>query len=317
MEIKGRASHYSRLYQLCDNVFSIVVSLSAISSMVFGVSVALILTAVQRQLRNALDPKKKVKYFLATRLYSIIFSLASLCHWRGLWNALYTSLVTGIISLLLTKAFTNILSSPHQVALDESEDFFRVPTMCGSFEQAAWKDGMIIRVFDCLISVLWINSLSIKVWRAAWTILDTNLCPDNRNKSQWLSLGIGVFISALIFICNGLFHKCLKRYVVVAMFALGSVCTWRGLWMIFDYYLSENQLLSHSLSAALGALLLIIFRCFNTASGKGVKEDRIKNIDFRVTYLSKILKVNKISQVRKEMTPSIVETTADAERTVE
>jgi hypothetical protein len=80
---------------------------SAVASFLLGVVITAVLTFVQDPLAKTIKPDKLTlfPFFVMTRIYNYIFSLANVNHWRGVWTLwdIYTGYGwrSGLFSALL------------------------------------------------------------------------------------------------------------------------------------------------------------------------------------------------------------------------
>lgn len=114
---------------------------SSLASCVIGAVGHMIFTGLKAQLKEFLDPnKRRLTYFIGSRLYTIVFGVICVNGWRGIWSLLdlyaayefYPIFVTSAFCatvLALLKGLRNITAAPFFIATDHSPDFFEIPTM--------------------------------------------------------------------------------------------------------------------------------------------------------------------------------------------
>lgn len=115
--------------------------LSVCSSLMIGIVAHLIFCLGQHQLKSSLDIKRNLLlHIIGSRVYTVIFSLTCVNHWRGVWQLwdLYTgtswqsgtvSTVLGLSLLVITRGLRNILAPPFVIVPDEPREYFKVPTL--------------------------------------------------------------------------------------------------------------------------------------------------------------------------------------------
>lgn len=114
---------------------------SVLTSLGVGVLSGLFFCLVQGPLNSLCDHNKRpIIHLLISRLYTLIFSVSAVSHWRGVWSMwdLYTgtswqsgatSFGIGLLTLALTRGLKNILAPPFLVVPDHPTGYFNVPTL--------------------------------------------------------------------------------------------------------------------------------------------------------------------------------------------
>ncbi|XP_055548350.1 uncharacterized protein LOC129731960 isoform X1 [Wyeomyia smithii] len=234
---------------------------------------------------------KTVRRFVFARVYTYVFSLSCIMHWRGgwevmrlyldfdLWPALSVSAIC-FVPLVLIKAVRNLLAPPFLIMTDYKEFVFNFPTR---FRTKGSKEPALY-VLDCLFSVLVIGSLVVFVWRGLWVLLDLKLFPEDRGLSAWSSVFIGYGVTGVTFSLQPLMRwACdrldgIWRVVVADLFLffsfIGTINVWRGVWALLDhYFLPDNRLMSDWITHSVSLLLLILLNCSNSVLVRGVYID--------------------------------------------
>ncbi|XP_053692027.1 uncharacterized protein LOC128740508 [Sabethes cyaneus] len=235
--------------------------------------------------------RKTVRRFVFARMYTYVFSLSCIMHWRGGWEVMrmYLDLelwpalaVSGIcfVPLMLMKSIRNLLAPPFLIMTDYKEFVFNFPTR---FRTKGSKEPALY-VLDCLFSVLVIGSLVVFVWRGLWVLLDLKLFPDDRGLSAWSSVLIGYGVTGVTFSLQPLMRwacdrlEGIWRVVVADLFLffsfIGTINVWRGVWALLDhYFLPDNRLMSDWITHSLSLILLILLNCSNSVLVRGVYID--------------------------------------------
>lgn len=115
--------------------------LSAHASNAIGIIGHFVTTIYQEKFNKSFHPDKhRITFLLFSRLYTMVYGIICVNHWRGGWLLLdqYVPLVISIVAsitivsallLAFCKGLRNISSSPFAIATDHSKDYFVVPTM--------------------------------------------------------------------------------------------------------------------------------------------------------------------------------------------
>lgn len=114
---------------------------SAIFSLIIGIIGHLIFTIGQGLWRNNFDPDRhRLTFYVGSRLYTLIFGVICVNHWRGGWQLIDTFTagdvttllcitIPAIVALCALKGLRNITAAPFVVVTDHSRDYFDIPTM--------------------------------------------------------------------------------------------------------------------------------------------------------------------------------------------
>uniref|UniRef100_A0A1Q3FSF4 Putative conserved plasma membrane protein n=1 Tax=Culex tarsalis TaxID=7177 RepID=A0A1Q3FSF4_CULTA len=234
---------------------------------------------------------RTVRRFLVIKVYTYVFSISCIMHWRGgwdvmrmyldhdVWPALTVSAIC-FVPLVLMKSVRNLLAPPFLILTDHKECVFSFPTRFRI--QGSKQPGLYI--LDCMFSVLVIGSLVVFVWRGLWVLLDMELFPEDKALSAWASVLIGYGVTAVTFSLQPLMRwTCdrltgIWRVIVADLFLffsfIATINVWRGVWQLLDYYfLPENRLLSNWITHVASLLLLILLNCSNSVLVRGVYID--------------------------------------------
>ncbi|XP_055600468.1 uncharacterized protein LOC129749513 isoform X2 [Uranotaenia lowii] len=264
---------------------------------------------------------KTVRRFVVFKVYTYVFSISCIMHWRGGWNVMEMYLdydltpalvISGIclVPLLLMRAARNLLAPPFIIVTDHKEFVFNFPTR---FRIEGSKEPLLY-ILDCMFSVLVIGSLVVFVWRGFWVLLDTQLFPEDRALSAWASVLIGYGVTGVTFslqpamrwACDRL--NGVWRVVVADLFLffsfLGTINVWRGVWHVLDhYFLPENRLLSDWITHIVSLLLLILLNCSNSVLVRGVyidaEEPAGECVVFPVYYIRLFFQKERSKKQRK------------------
>jgi len=260
-------------------------------SLAFGCSTLCLATWLQNGLQSIIVQQSGCIFFILSRLYTIIYCLANVNHWRGVWDTLdlYTgvgwasaswSLGIGISGLILLRAFRNILAPPALIAVDGPEEYFTYPTMFRTYDS---KDCHM-KILDGIFSVTIVGSLVVLVWRGSFLYLDILMFPSNNSYSAFGSTALGYSTALFAFTLQSpLADFCTKvkgfwrisiMNLYTAILYVGSVNIWRGLWMLYDLYLLPgNTELSCLITHAAGLLILGMGYCSHSILVRGVYLD--------------------------------------------
>ncbi|XP_055712054.1 uncharacterized protein LOC129807072 isoform X1 [Phlebotomus papatasi] len=251
--------------------------------------------------------KRTIRRIIVTKLYTYIFSVGSIMHWRGgwammelhlgpgVWPAVIVSFIT-LIPLLFLRSLRNSLAPPYIILLDSKDVAFTFPTR---FRVEGARQPLLY-VLDCCFSVLIIGSLVVFVWRGVWVFLDLVLYPSDAKLSAWYSLAIGYGIVFITFALQPVMRwTCDKltgfwRLAIADIFLffsfIGTVNAWRGIWQLLDnYFLPDQRALSDWLTHGICFILLALMNCANTVLVRGVfldaEEPGGKCVIFPVYYI--------------------------------
>lgn len=114
---------------------------SVLTSLAIGLLSGLLFCLIQGPLNSLCDHNKRpIIHLLISRLYTLVYSVCVVNHWRGVWSGwdLFTgtswqsgatSLGIGLLTLALTRGLKNILAPPFLVVPDHPTGYFDVPTL--------------------------------------------------------------------------------------------------------------------------------------------------------------------------------------------
>ncbi|XP_049868395.1 uncharacterized protein LOC126368436 isoform X1 [Pectinophora gossypiella] len=242
-----------------------------------------------------------VRERILSRVYTYVFSLANITHWRGGWGlldaavaailpnerdphvpVLYAAVVIACyVSAACLRSSRNMLASPYFLVTDGKEATYifttRFKTNFSSRETALY-------VLDCVFSVSVVGSLVVFVWRGSWALLDIFLFPGDPLKSCWSSLIVGYALVVATFALQAPVRWAAARlhgaprllladvYHLLSFFA--TVNVWRGVWGLLDiYFFPDTPKLSNWCSHAISICLLILLNCSNSILVRGVYID--------------------------------------------
>ncbi|KRT80491.1 hypothetical protein AMK59_8303 [Oryctes borbonicus] len=297
---------------------------SGVISTVIGISGHLIFDLLQDFLIKYLHPdKKRIFYYVCSRIYTTCFAFVCVNGWRGPWVLLdyYTGFnlkilgslaAISIIILAKLKALRNVSAPPFALATDHAKNYFTVPTMF----KIKMTEKTTLYVLDCIFSVLVVGTLVVFVWRGAWVLLDVFLFPNYESLSAWASLVIGYIIVALAFMLQpGMRWICDRltgflRLCAADMFLIFSLCgtvnLWRGVWMLLNiYFLPDQMELSCWITHWACLVLLILLGCSNSLLVRGVyidaEEPAGKCVIFPCYYLRLIFQQERAKKIAKRL----------------
>jgi flagellar biosynthesis protein FliQ len=134
-------SYFRATWQLTDTyLFHNDKYLSTFASIMFGIVGHLVFTIGQNSFQNYFDPNQQcLTFYIGSRLYTIIFGIVCVNCWRGGWNLIEFCTPrdsTLIIVITLTAAFLlglfkslrNIVATPFVIVIDDTKDYFKIPT---------------------------------------------------------------------------------------------------------------------------------------------------------------------------------------------
>ncbi|XP_068632849.1 uncharacterized protein fusl isoform X1 [Battus philenor] len=243
-----------------------------------------------------------LKERVLSRIYTYIFSLSCIMHWRGGWG-LFDAVVAMIVSdendihrpvliaaltvlfyvcMLFLRSARNILAPPYFVVTDGKEPTYEFTTRFRKRMQSSRE--MALYVLDCIFSVTIVGSLVVFVWRGSWALLDIFLYPDDQVRSFWTSLIGGYVIVLVTFALQVPMRWAVARLhgaarlLLVDIYHLGSfvatVNVWRGVWGLLDvYYFPDQPKLSNWSTHIISLTLLILLNCSNSIIVRGVYID--------------------------------------------
>nr|XP_045582996.1 uncharacterized protein LOC123745932 [Procambarus clarkii] len=115
--------------------------LSVATSFAMGVFSGMLFCLLQRPLNTFCNHSRRPSlHLLVSRLYTSVYCVCCVNHWRGVWAAwdLYTgiswqsgatSMGIGLLTLAITRGLKNILAPPFIVVTDHPTGYFNVPTL--------------------------------------------------------------------------------------------------------------------------------------------------------------------------------------------
>ncbi|GJQ80420.1 fusl [Trypoxylus dichotomus] len=297
---------------------------SGVISTAIGVGGHLIFVLLQDFLIKHLHPdKKRIFYYVCSRIYTTCFGFVCVNGWRGPWllldyytNSDLTVLASlagiSIIVLAFLRTLRNVSAPPFALATDHVKNYFAVPTMF----KIKMTEKTTLYVLDCIFSVLVVGTLVVFVWRGAWVLLDIFLFPDHESLSAWSSLVIGYVIVALAFMLQpGMRWICDRltgavRLLAADLFLIFSLCgtvnLWRGVWMLLNiYFLPDQMELSCWITHWVCLILLILLGCSNSLLVRGVyidaEEPAGKCVIFPCYYLRLIFQQERAKKIAKHL----------------
>lgn len=122
----------------------------------------------------------------------------------------------------------------------------------------------LVGFLNFLLVSCFLTPLTVSFWRGTWYILDLFVFPDDKLASAWVTVASG-FTGLYSMVCIGDYVKTFlnerrwKKASYLIMFyplALLVVSSWRGLWMLLDYYTTPS-LISACVTHALGFLIVL------------------------------------------------------------
>ncbi|XP_063379043.1 uncharacterized protein LOC134665907 isoform X2 [Cydia fagiglandana] len=235
-----------------------------------------------------------------SRVYSYVFILANVMHWRGGWGLFDGAVALMVpseddktrpfviaaltllfyICALALRASKNILASPYFLVTDGKEPTYIFTTR---FKTTSTRETALY-VLDCVFSVAVVGSLVVFVWRGSWALLDMFLFPDDQLRSCWTSLLVGYALVVATFALQAPVRWAAARlrgaarllladvYHLVSF--LATVNVWRGVWGLLDIYLfPDSPKLSNWCTHIVSLTLLILLNCSNSIIVRGVYID--------------------------------------------
>ncbi|XP_070578012.1 uncharacterized protein [Ptychodera flava] len=257
-------------------------NISGIISILIGLGLIFVFGLLQNSHKRWF-PFGTVRWHVFSRLYSFLLAFAVLNHWRGLWALLdfYTTtsltsalstLVIGIIFLLLLRGIKNIPPQPSVVYRDNEETVFDCSTRFNVNSSEGSAKVKMLFILDLIVSYFVIHSLVLCFWRGLWATLDSEFLPQDWEISTYASLAIGYGTFLLCYLLQCPARKTSRTlanisfplhvlfedvYILIVSFAVVNV--WRGLWNVCDLYiLSDNFIISNVITAAVGTVVLYL-----------------------------------------------------------
>ncbi|XP_045768118.1 uncharacterized protein LOC123869297 isoform X5 [Maniola jurtina] len=299
---------------------------SAAACAAFGLCCDLVFCVFQTQLSKHLRPaRRKLLYYVVSRMYTCVAGAACVGAWRGVWNllnectgdsarTLMSTTVAATLSLAALRTLRNICAAPFAVAVDSPQDYFNVPTM---FRTSSRETALYI--LDCVFSVTVVGSLVVFVWRGSWALLDIFLYPHDQVKSFWTSLVVGYSLVILTFAAQAPVRWAVAKlhgaprllladvYHLISFFA--TVNVWRGIWGLLDvYFFPDSPKLSNWSSHIVSLVLLILLNCSNSILVRGVYIDAEEPagdcVEFPCHYLRLFFQKERVKKRRKTVETS-------------
>ncbi|XP_059055518.1 uncharacterized protein LOC131849455 [Achroia grisella] len=237
---------------------------------------------------------------ILSRVYTYIFTLSCIMHWRGGWGLLDATVVALLpndddshrpvliaaftiffyVSITLLRSSRNLLSPPYFVVTDGKEPTYLFTTR---FRKTSSRETMLY-VLDCIFSVTVVGSLVVFVWRGSWALLDIFIYPEDKATSSYTSLIVGYALVVITFALQAPIRWAAARlhgaprllladvYHLISFIA--TVNVWRGVWGLLDvYWFPETPKLSNWSSHIISLTLLILLNCSNSILVRGVYID--------------------------------------------
>ncbi|XP_069170195.1 uncharacterized protein fusl [Procambarus clarkii] len=298
--------------------------LSVATSFAMGVFSGMLFCLLQRPLNTFCNHSRRPSlHLLVSRLYTSVYCVCCVNHWRGVWAAwdLYTgiswqsgatSMGIGLLTLAITRGLKNILAPPFIVVTDHPTGYFNVPTLF-----RAEKDHYGYFILDTVFTVVVTGSLVVFVWRGSWVFLDALFFPDHPVYSAWGSMILGLTVTLLVFLAQLVLIPCLRKArkglfkilvedVYHTICFVGDVNVWRGVWMLLNIYLLPGlPVLSNLLTTVGGLMVLMCFYTSNSILVKGAVMDGLgdgsKSIVFPTRYFRLFLKKREEDQQRPDL----------------
>ncbi|XP_076060917.1 transmembrane protein fuseless [Oratosquilla oratoria] len=267
-------------------------AMSVWTSLAIGLFCGLFFCFLHEPMTRCFDHERRPQlHLLMARLYTFVFCVGCVNHWRGVWAAwdLYTgtswqsgvtSAGIGLLTLGICRGLKNILAPPFVIIPDHPRGYFDFPTM---FE--AKKDRCFYFVLDTLFTVVLVSSLVVFVWRGAWVALDDLLFPDNTLYSAWGSMVLGLAVVVVVFMAQLAMIPCLRRLskgvckvlvedIYHTICFVGAINIWRGVWNLLNIYLFPDMyVVSNWLTSVAGICVLMCFYCSNSILVRGASMD--------------------------------------------
>lgn len=278
---KNKKTTRNKSYKIFDQIFSVVILAPAVVgywrgtcnlldiflypqnelisswiSYIIGISGHLFFTIFQKQLKNVFNPKKgRIRYYIGSRLYTIVFAFVCVNSFRGVWQLLefYTDYEVETVSIMISISVICLgvlrgirsIASPYFLCTDTYSNYFEVPTR---FKETKHP---VLHILDCLFSVIVMESLVVVVWRNVWAFEDLTFFPENDLYTILGSMTIGVSVISATFaiqptvrlLCTRLngFWRILIADLFLLLVSIGSVNVWRSIWIYYDVYFFGGQ----------------------------------------------------------------------------
>ncbi|XP_015117593.1 uncharacterized protein LOC107041516 isoform X1 [Diachasma alloeum] len=274
------------------------------------------------------NPIGRGGYRVARLVYTYLFGMSCLLHWRGGWaifnyvvddNLWVDAAVTLILFVLLIvlKSSRNLLAPPFIIAVDIPPLVFNFPT-----RYRANSRDCTLYILDCAFSVGVVGTLVVFVWRGIWVLLDLHLFPENREYSAIGSMVIGYILVAITFcfqpvmryVCSRLqgLSRLLAADAFLVLSFLGTVNVWRGIWGLLEVWLFPDNVELSCWITHIGCFLFLgLLNCSNSILVRGVyidaEEEEGKCVVFPCHYLRLFFKIErekKEARRRNHVAPS-------------
>ncbi|XP_071531183.1 uncharacterized protein fusl [Panulirus ornatus] len=298
--------------------------LSVVTSSAIGIVSGLLFCLLQGPMNTVFDHSRRpVLHLLASRLYTSVYCVCCVNHWRGVWAAwdLYTGISwqsgatstgIGLLTLAITRGLKNILAPPFLVVTDYPTGYFDVPTLF-----SAKKERCGYFLLDTVFTVVITGSLVVFVWRGFWVFLDAQLFPSQPVYSAWGSMVLGMTVTVLVFLAQFVMIPCLRHVrkglpkilledVYHTICFVGDVNMWRGVWMLLNiYFLPGLPVVSNLLTSVGGMVVLMCFYTSNSILVRGAVMDGAgqgsKGVVFPTHYLRFFHKKQREEQQRTDL----------------
>ncbi|KAL1463511.1 hypothetical protein WDU94_015257 [Cyamophila willieti] len=282
---------------------------SSLTSVAIGFGILFVFNLFQKKIKDTLNPDiHRLVYYILSRLYTKLFSIACVNSWKGIWGILdllldendatitVVSVMFAFILLIPMKTLRNLSAPPFAIVTDRYQGYFDVPTL---FRVRA-SQNIFLYVMDSFFSVFVIGSLVVFVWRGMWGLVDIYLYKDDQPTSAAASLVVGYTLVFSTFLLQPLVKRIVSkisgfwRVFIVDVYLLFSLCgtvnVWRGIWVTLDcYFLTEHKVEGFWLSHIVCFLILVFINSSNSILVRGVyidaEEDGGKCVDFPCYYL--------------------------------
>ena len=158
----------------------------------------------------------------------------------------------------------------------ENMDWFTTWFQAGSYKCDATIEEQYRRerkwfvVLDYALSLFVFGPLTVCFWRGTWTTLDIHFIAWSFALSHWTTLAIGLLGNFVFYLMSNYFDTWICRHSSVLVYALTtrvytfllswfSVCHWRGVWGLLDYYTGVGWT-SNAVTLSLGVGILVCLR---------------------------------------------------------
>ena len=227
-----------------------------------------------------------------TWLFTVVYALAGVSFWRGVWFLMKLDIGIETVNLLcvlsislavliFTGVSRSLISSPLALSLDDQDTTFRRKCFFHrSSESALWL------LFDIVLTNLVIRQLIVFCWWSLWSLLTKIFL-------SYHSLALGYTGAALCPILDRLVQNLTttKLYIIkpaatfVTILAfISSVNVWRGLWSLLNQHFlpsmdhDENYLIGHVLGVAALSVLMLANTIANDSIAEDVETEAVVNI---------------------------------------